>query len=98
MTKPWDHINTAFRAPEETDSTGEEETTALLVLHLLQRLSYSFKYYFNHETWSLSVSGSWNLFFKSLVCAAQICVCDVPWRCDQEHDKHTAGRCEYIKF
>lgn len=51
-----------------------------------------------HETWSRGVSGSWNLFFESLVRAAQICVCDVPWRCDQEYDGQSAGRCEYINF
>lgn len=47
VTKPWDHINTAFRAPEKTDRAGEEETTTLRVLHLLQNLSYSFKFYFD---------------------------------------------------
>jgi len=51
-----------------------------------------------HETWSCGGSGSWNLLFESLVRTAQICVCDVPWRCDQEYDGQSAGRSEYIHF
>lgn len=113
MTNLWGAHKYCLQGTRKDKSAGEERTR-LLALRLPGRLFLvflesvflsNFTFFFQvltwnskHETWSCGVSGSWNLLFRGLVCAAQICVCDFPWRCDQEHDRHTAGRCEYINL